>query len=181
MEENWKDIKGYEGLYQVSDHGRVKSFKRLGTPERIRKPFPDRYGYLKLNLFKNYKASCRKPHRLVAETFIPNPENKETVNHIDGNKENNHVSNLEWSTMDENMQHAKQTGLINTSIKRTFNTLSEQQVIEIIHKLTLPREELLMKDICEQYNISTRTLSNINSGKTWKNTLPEIERTIRYR
>lgn len=117
MEENWKDIKGYEGLYQISNTGRVKSFKRLGTPERIRKQHLDRYGYPKLNLFKERIGKTKKTHRLVAEAFIPNPENKETVNHIDGNKENNHVSNLEWATHEEQVIHAMENGLYKLSPK----------------------------------------------------------------
>lgn len=107
--EVWKDIKGYEGLYKVSNTGKVKSFQR-----NREKFLSDKYyenGYLRASLSKNKKKKKVLIHRLVAETFIPNPENKPEVNHIDGNKRNNNVSNLEWCTRCENVNHAWETGL----------------------------------------------------------------------
>ena len=102
MEEIWKDISGYEGLYQISNLGRVKSFPRNGTikSERILNLFHTKDGYLFVCL-RNKGRSYPKIHRLVAEAFLDNPYNKETVNHIDGNKENNNVNNLEWATRSE--------------------------------------------------------------------------------
>ncbi len=120
MIEVWKDIPGYEGHYQVSNLGSVKSIERLrrtkGTGitkvcERIVKPTIDKFGYCKVCLFKNGKRKYCKPHRLVAIAFIPNPDNKPEVNHKDGNKTNNNVSNLEWNTASENMRHAFANGL----------------------------------------------------------------------
>lgn len=108
--EIWKDIKGYEGLYQVSNIGRIKSFKRN---ESIMQPNDNGKGYLQVGLTKNGKRSYFKIHRLVAEVFIPNPDNKPEVNHIDGNKKNNTVENLEWCTTKENCQHRQKTGLGN--------------------------------------------------------------------
>lgn len=116
MEEIWKDIKGYEGLYQVSNLGRVRSFfnsrthKLTDTPV-LRTPGNLRAGYLNLILCKNGKRKTVMIHRVVAETFIPNPDNKRTVNHIDGNKTNNRVDNLEWNTDSENQLHAHRNGL----------------------------------------------------------------------
>lgn len=107
--EKWKDIKGYEGLYKVSNLGRVKSlerFDRIGRKieGKILKAIKDK-GYLFVHLYKDKtKKKCRI-HRLVAETFIPNPLNKETVNHKDENKENNNVENLEWMTVSENLNY----------------------------------------------------------------------------
>ena len=94
MEEIWKDIKDYEGLYQVSNFGKVKSIK-FGK-ERILKPVTDRHGYLLVSLWKNNKQKTYKVHRLVAEAFIPNLYNLPQVNHKDENPLNNNVNNLAW-------------------------------------------------------------------------------------
>ena len=100
MDEIWRDIEGYEGLYQISNKGRVKSLK--WGKERILKPGITGSGYLKVLLCKNRMIKHIKIHRLVANAFIPNPENKPQVNHKDENKFNNSVNNLEWSTAKEN-------------------------------------------------------------------------------
>lgn len=94
IKEIWKDKKDYEGHYQVSNCGRVKSIK-FGK-ERILKPFTDGRGYLYVNLCKNNKQKTYKVHRLVAEAFLPNPNNLPMINHRDENKSNNSVNNLEW-------------------------------------------------------------------------------------
>lgn len=117
--EIWKEIKGYEGMFAVSNYGRVKSLARrvsnhtgfINKPERILKPFKDVKGYLRVYLTKNSKKKFTPIHRLVSFAFIPNPENKPQVNHIDGNKQNNRVENLEWCTNGENQIHAYVHGL----------------------------------------------------------------------
>lgn len=101
IEEIWKDIEGYEGIYQVSNLGRVKRV----TTGRILKSYKDRGGYLRVDLCKSGKRKNHKIHRLVAQAFIPNPDNKLQVNHIDENKTNNSVDNLEWVTAKENCNH----------------------------------------------------------------------------
>lgn len=124
MEEIWKDIQGYEGLYQVSNMGRVKSLERFRyaktigekdwvapVNERILKPGICR-GYCQVVLNKNGTKSRFQVHRLVATAFIPNPENKSQVNHINGNKVDNRLENLEWVTPSENQIHAIKTGLV---------------------------------------------------------------------
>ena len=92
--EIWKDIEGYEGLYQVSNKGRVKSLKY--GKERILRPGIDRDGYYKIMLYNDSARKTFRLHRLVAEAFIPNLDNKPEVNHKDENKKNNCVENLEW-------------------------------------------------------------------------------------
>ena len=94
MDEIWKDKKDYEGHYQVSNFGRVKSIK-FGK-ERILKPLTNSSGYLCVNLYKNGIIKTYLVHRLVAEIFLPNPNNYKEVNHKDEDKSNNIVSNLEW-------------------------------------------------------------------------------------
>lgn len=113
MEEIWKDIKGYEGLYQVSNFGRVKSFIR--GKESILKNYISDRGYCKSVLRTKEKNSRKefKTHRLVAITFIPNPMNKPDVNHINGDKLNNNIYNLEWCTKSENITHSCLLGLHN--------------------------------------------------------------------
>ena len=101
MIELWKDIKDYEGLYQVSNFGRILSlnYRRTGKSELL-KPGKDTYGYYQVVLRKNGEPKTIKVHRLVAEAFIPNPENKPTVDHIDRNKLNNFVGNLRWADIE---------------------------------------------------------------------------------
>ena len=126
MEEIWKDVKGYDG-YQVSNLGRVRTFnkitsnKRYSTriwKDRILKPREDiKNRSLSVNLWKDGKSRSCLIHRLVAEAFIPNPDNKPEVNHIDGDRHNNNFNNLEWVTKQENIQHAFRTGLYSCQIK----------------------------------------------------------------
>lgn len=113
MNEIWKDIKEYEGIYQVSNLGRVK---RVET-DRILKGRKDKGGYLVVNLYKNSILSNKKIHRLVAQAFIPNTENKSQVNHIDEDKTNNMISNLNWMTAKENLNH----GTHNERVSKTLS------------------------------------------------------------
>ena len=111
--EEWRDVVGYEGLYQVSDQGRVKSLERKvpkwdgerTVKERILKPAPTKYGYLQLNLYAGGKQKALTVHRLVCEAFHENPDNKQEVNHINENKTDNRACNLEWCTRTENCNH----------------------------------------------------------------------------
>ena len=106
-QEVWKDIKDYEGFYQVSNLGRVKSLPRNGTIKTSRILKQNIVcGYCQVTLQKQGNKSYKKVHRLVAEAFILNLENKREVNHIDGNKRNNVVKNLEWVTTSENQLHS---------------------------------------------------------------------------
>ena len=124
--ENWKDIKGYEGLYQISDKGVVKGLKRVvlsrwGTPkpwkEKTIKTIVDYLGYCRVSLCKDGKVKAHKIHRLVAEAFL-NGEGH--INHKDGNKLNNNLNNLEFCTNKENNKHAFLTGLRPKKYLRTI-------------------------------------------------------------
>lgn len=143
--EVWKDIIGYEGKYQISNYGRVKSLERLVwnrfqyviKKERILKKRYNAKGYVTVLLYLNNKSCSYSVHRLVARHFIANPELKEQVNHINGCKDDNRASNLEWVTGSENQKHAFQLGLYDRRIKEQKVKFSKPVVM-----MNLDGEEL---------------------------------------
>lgn len=112
MSEIWKDVVGYEGLYKVSDNGNVMSlhYNHKNEPHLLKQSCGSS-GYLHLQIYKGKKCKTVYVHQLVAEAFIPNPHNKQEINHINGNKLDNRLSNLEWATTSENQKHAIRNGL----------------------------------------------------------------------
>lgn len=124
--EEWRDVVGYEGKYQVSNLGRVKSLERKNSAGNLRKQRIMKFGktkdgYLMVTLSKSGKRDTKKVHRLVIESFIGIDNRKETVNHIDGNKENNTPENLEWSTRKEQLVHAYKNKLKTWNIESRRN------------------------------------------------------------
>ena len=169
--EIWKDIEGYENHYQISNLGNVKSLSRKlktkhsfrVTKEMLLKVTIDAYGYGVVCLSKEMKIKRCRVHRLVAQAFISNMENKPHVNHIDGVKTNNYFGNLEWCTPQENINHAMATGLtdgMNGSI------LTIGQVVEIKKMLS---SGAMHKDIAQLFNVTRGAITDINIGKSWKN------------
>lgn len=145
----WKDIAGYEGYYQVSNLGRVKSLqtkayshiKKCAIPvkrEKILKPYPNTDKYLIVNLNKDGHRNCQKVHRLVAKAFIPNENNYPQVNHKDENKQNNCVENLEWCTNQYNFTYG--TAKERMAKKRCKQVLQLSQTDEIIKKWNSVKE-----------------------------------------
>lgn len=109
MEEIWQDLPGYEGLYRISNYGQIESLPRQGSKGGLMKGTVHKKGYLNVTLRKNGKQTTAKVHRLVAETFLPNPEQLPEVNHKDENKLNNRVDNLEWCTTQYNHDYGTRT------------------------------------------------------------------------
>jgi hypothetical protein len=132
MREKWKKIVGYKKYYKVSNKGNIKSLNRkmdnkrgiwtkVGEPMKL---MVSNGGYYKINLYKNGKMSTKLVHRLVAISFIKNPLEKREVNHIDGDKLNNNINNLEWVTPKENIAHAIKNGLSNKTKKVKWLSLN---------------------------------------------------------
>lgn len=120
LKKEWKEIKGYEGKYIISNYGEIISLPRYKKnnsklqyvePKEIYRNINKKNGYVYVQLWNNAKYKNIRLHRLVAQTFIPNLENKPQINHIDGNKQNNRADNLEWCTQSENSKHAYKIGL----------------------------------------------------------------------
>ena len=163
LTEYWLDIPDYEG-YQVSNHGRVRN-KKTG---KILKPYLTRE-YYRVSLYNDSGRKCKLIHRLVAEAFLTNPQQKPAINHINGRKTDNNLSNLEWVSASENMSHAHSNGLrpkINTQGENNgFSKLTEAQVIQI--KYLLNYSKLTQKAIASQFNISKSTVQDIKLGRRW--------------
>ena len=161
--EIWKDVVGYEGLYMVSSLGRVKSIKSV---EKIR--IPQRRNknglYFAIDFYKNAKQKNIQIHRLVAIAFLPNPENKKCVNHIDNNPSNNCVSNLEWATYKENVNHALKQGRhpVNNLKKPKPTKLKEKDILEIRNS------NFKQSVLAKKYNVSQATISFVKNEKRWK-------------
>lgn len=131
-DEEFVDIKDYDGRYKIGSKGTVigvsrSKDNRYNNKQWILKQYEDKNGYMYVTLQKDKKRKTIKVHRLVGEHFIPNLENKRTINHIDGNKHNNTVENLEWATYKENQQHAIRTGLWNKEYLKSKRKVSDKE------------------------------------------------------
>ena len=128
-EEVWRDVKGYEGLYQVSNMGRVKSLGRKDRfgrviKERILEPAATHNGYLRVGLHVDGKRKMLRVHRLVCEAFHENPDNKSEVNHVNENKTDNRACNLEWSTRTENCNHGSRNERVAKALSKPIGQFS---------------------------------------------------------
>lgn len=174
MIEIWKPVVGLEDAYEVSSQGNVKSISReyvINGGVYKKKPVllkgsVSRNGYHRHTLSFLDKRVYKNTHRIVAEAFILNPENKPQINHKDGNKLNNSVSNLEWCDAKDNLNHAYRTGLAKgkAGIQNSMAVLSEQQVLEIV---TLYRSGMKQVDIAKKFGQKFQNISCIVNGKSW--------------
>jgi len=128
VKEIWKDIKGYEGFYQVSNLGKIKSLPRNNTikQSKILKNGYSRKGYCIVNLSKNNKVKSYRVHRLVAQAFIPNPNNYPDVNHKDENKLNNSVDNLEWCDSQYNNTYGNRTKIVSIRLSKPVSMFDKK-------------------------------------------------------
>lgn len=145
--------------YYIDEQGTV-----YGKYVHTLKPKLDRYGYLVHGLSVDGKVVHKTVHRMVAETFIPNPENKPVVNHIDGNKLNNHVDNLEWCTVHENCIHASDLDLVVHSEDSPRSSLTNEQVHEVCRMIC---DKYRNSDISKKTGVPRHTVGNIRNGNTW--------------
>lgn len=171
--EVWKDIEGYEGLYQVSNLGRVKSLERIDrlerkVKERMLSIRDNGTGYKFVDLHKNNKAKRFYVHRLVASTFIPNPEYKPEVNHLDGDKANNVVFNLCWSTRKENLRHAANTGLTKRGDQNKLTKIKDADVLFIRENYEAYNEDYNAEALAKKFETTENYIKGIVYGKKRK-------------
>ena len=176
--EIWKDIEGYEGIYQVSNWGRVRSLDRFVNAKGNSKEFKKgiifklsktRKGYLCATL-SNGHAKKKTVHRLVAQAFIPNPMNKPQVNHIDGNKINNKADNLEWVTGKENVWHAVNNKLM-YGLSGQYNSqakLTNEQAEQIRKEYIPYSKEYNQCGLARKYGVSQCAIYRIIHNKRYK-------------
>ena len=158
----WKKACRFES-YLCNEQGQIYSL----ISKKIMKTHNDKDGYRQLRLtIEKGKAITVKAHRLIAQTFIPNPENKPFVNHKNGNKEDNTVSNLEWCTAKENNVHARQTGLLNDCGVNNSRAVCNEETLKEIR--TLIAEGKGNTEIEKITGISNKVISNIRRGRNYK-------------
>jgi hypothetical protein len=173
--EEWKPVSGYEGKYEVSSTGQVRSLDRVRTGGRnkirgvLRKPFI-RNGYLSVVLFNGEKHCCHTVHRMVIESFTGKKKDRQ-INHKDGNKKNNSLYNLEWVTPKENMKHAYANNLINHYAgERSPNAILTEGLVREIRK-AYSSGKVTGKTIALKYGINRQTAMDAITRRTWRSVL----------
>ena len=168
MMEIWKPIKNYENLYEISNLGRIRKIggkNQFGNykVDKMITPYKNEKGYLRVGLSKNNQRKVIKLHRLVAEAYIPNPDNLPEINHKDGNKLHNCVDNLEWCTHKQNIKHSWENNL--SKAKYSKENFSSKKVKQYDKDLNFIKEWNCMSDVERELGISTSHISQVCNGK----------------
>jgi hypothetical protein len=167
--EYWVPIPEYENYYQISNHANIRSIKRsVPTKSGYLKPEKERTltqrisnkGYLTVTLSRNGKSNSKHVHRLLAQAFIPNPENKATVNHLNGDKLDNRLENLEWATYSENALHAYRNGLYKS------NERKRRLIIDTCTGLTYPSIKKAAMSLNIEYSTCRNYLCGLSPNRT---------------
>jgi hypothetical protein len=178
----WANIAGYEGVYQINIHGTVRSLDRTikhknGNYHKVkggilRHSINRKTGYKTVSLYKNSRQKRYDVHRLLANCFIENPYSKKEVNHMDGNKLNNDLSNLEWCTRSENASHAHKSGLINNwhplGEMNPNSKLTTEKASLIKRNYVKGSRENGLKALSERFGVSVSTISRTVRGESFK-------------
>ena len=172
MKEEWKEVKGFENYYIISNLGNIKRIEGSShLKPKILNQTPDKDGYKRVNLKVKQKSNTKIVHRLLMETFIDNPLNKPQVNHINGIKSDNRLINLEWCTLSENRIHSYsnnlQNGINRQGVKNNFNKLKENEVLEI-RNLYNKKLGFTYKFLSIKYNVSETCILHIIKKNNWK-------------
>lgn len=154
----WKDIIGYKGLYQINESGQIRNIKG-----NVKKQAVTNSGYLVVDLYKNNIRHTLLVHRLVAQVFIPNPDNLEIINHIDGNKLNNNSSNLEWCDYTTNLNHARKNNL-RPKEWQYQGKLTKEEILEIPRLVELGLSKI---EIARLLCVNIGIIKHIFEGKTY--------------
>lgn len=165
--EIWKWIRGYEGDYQESNYGRTKSFQKGIV--KILKPRISSHGYLQITLFQNATHKTYDIHRLVAEIFIPNPNNLPQVGHIFGNRLDNYAGNLEWVTPLENTRRAFEIGLGKSGVEHHHSKFTKDDISYIRENYISWNREFGIQALARKFEVNPPTIFKIIHGKSYKN------------
>lgn len=177
-QEKWRQVPGYEGIYEISSMGRVKSLACGAANVKILKSGISKFGYISSWLSKNKEVKAFRNHRLVASAFLPNPNKYPAVNHINGIRSDNHVLNLEWCTHSYNsldaanrmqQQHNKRAG----SCKLTAN-----KVLLIREMNAFCKKSFTCRWLAKCYRVHSTTVEYIVNGKTWRHLIPKQEKHL---
>lgn len=174
--EEWRPVVGFEERYHVSSKGRIKALsyryvnkgnKNTTITEKIRVPVINKHGYLMIGLSGSNGRVFKQVHRVVATAFIPNPFGKKFVNHLDSNRGNNLIENLEWVTRKENMEHMVKAGRSSSGSLHRSAKLDWAKVLTI--RTLSSASKMSMREVAKKYNISHQAISQCVKNKTWRN------------